>query len=330
MADTLKEEGQAKHIYASLQRLSCPLVDGLYLQEADSMLQLLCTPSQLRTDILTWICSSINPNFAALKEKKLKDPDILTKEMATLGQELMLCKEDNLGLIRGDASPCEQLHFLQQLLSVVPGCRSSAEACTAEEILLNKLFAAENLPHLRELLTPTFDPWPANIKALHKASKPALHKPRRSDASDVAALLQSTRSVLEQLQSECEFLTNEAPSPGAYSPTVLHVAARDLQQLTATFCHVYESDLRTCCKRDPPSFSTDTEIFQRVHDLLLACNTELELLNEVSEACVCVREDANQLQTQPRYWSHGEKRTLPDKLEELTRRYRDFVARLHP
>lgn len=38
------------------QAVSCPLVQDLYLQEDESMLDLLCSPSELRTDILTWIC----------------------------------------------------------------------------------------------------------------------------------------------------------------------------------------------------------------------------------------------------------------------------------
>uniref|UniRef100_A0A671TVJ9 Uncharacterized protein n=1 Tax=Sparus aurata TaxID=8175 RepID=A0A671TVJ9_SPAAU len=59
---------------------TCPLLEGLNLQEADSMLQLLCVPSQLRTDILAWICSRYN-------------------KMAVLWQELMLCKADDLNLI---------------------------------------------------------------------------------------------------------------------------------------------------------------------------------------------------------------------------------------
>uniref|UniRef100_A0A3B4AIK8 Uncharacterized protein n=1 Tax=Periophthalmus magnuspinnatus TaxID=409849 RepID=A0A3B4AIK8_9GOBI len=62
---------------SQLVAVSCPLMEGLFLQEEDSILQLLCSPSQYRTDILTWIC-----------------------KMALLGQELMLCKAKDLDLIR--------------------------------------------------------------------------------------------------------------------------------------------------------------------------------------------------------------------------------------
>ncbi|XP_042265305.1 HAUS augmin-like complex subunit 7 [Thunnus thynnus] len=333
MAGALTEKQLAQHVYTALQAASCPLVEGLHLQEADSMLQLLCTPSQHRTDILTWICSSINPNFANLTARS-KDPDVLTKEMAMLGQELMLCKADNLDLIKGDVSPRQQLQFLEQLIT--PGCRRSAMHRVDTEMLLNEIFANDSLPHLTQMLKPSLDPWPANIKALRKGTKSSCHKPTGEEGADVAALLKSTQSVLEQLQPErfyahlqCESLNNEAQSPGVFPPNALHVAVRDLQQLMSTFRRVYETNLRAYCNRDPPSFSTEADVFQRVHQLLLACNTELEMLSEVSEASVSMSEEVSQLQTQPHYWSGREKRTLLDQLEELTRRYRDFLAQLH-
>uniref|UniRef100_A0A3Q0RCD2 HAUS augmin-like complex, subunit 7 n=1 Tax=Amphilophus citrinellus TaxID=61819 RepID=A0A3Q0RCD2_AMPCI len=216
----------------------CPLVEGLYLQEADSMLQLLCSPSQHRTDILAWICSRYEK--LSLSSLRAKEPDVLTKDMAVLGQELMLCKASDLDLIRGDASPWRQLRFLEQLLTLVPGCMKSAGQRADGAVLLKELFAPENLPYLQQMLNPEFDPWPTHIKC-------------------VCCL--------------CVFLNSEAQSPPAFSPSSLRVAACDLQQLMATFSHVYETDLRAYCTREPPSFSLETNVFQRVHQLLLACNT---------------------------------------------------------
>ncbi|XP_070695769.1 HAUS augmin-like complex subunit 7 [Pempheris klunzingeri] len=330
MAGALKEKQQhVRHVYALLQAASCPLVDGLYLQEAESMLQLLCAPSQHRTDILAWICSSINPSFGNCEAMTMrsKDPDVLHKEIAVVGQELMLCKADSLDLIRGVASPHRQLQFLEQLLSLVPGCKGSAGHRMDAEVLLNEIYAAENLPHLTQMLKPTFNPWPAHIKALRKGTKPS-SKPSKGEAADVAALLQLTQSTLEQLQSECEFLKSEEQSPGDYSPRSLRVVLCDIQQLMTTFSHVYETDLRAYCSRDPPDFSPETDVFQRVHQLLLALITELEMIKEVSEASVSMNEDVKQLQTQPRYWSRGEKHKLQDQLEELTRRVRDVSSLL--
>lgn len=68
---------------------------------------------------------------------------------------------------------------------------------------------------------------------------------------------------------QCDFLEEDAdPSRPVFSPSFLHVAAGDLQQLMATFSHVYEADLRAYCCRDPPSFSTDADVFQRTQQLL--------------------------------------------------------------
>ncbi|KAM9350299.1 HAUS augmin-like complex subunit 7 [Symphorus nematophorus] len=325
MAGALEEQ-RLRQVYAALQAASCPLVDGLHLQEADSMLELLCVPSEHRTNLLAWICSSINPNFGSSKATSMrsKDPEVLVKEMAAFGQELMLCRAGDLDLIRGDASVHRQLQFLEQLLTLVPGSKTPAGPKTDTELLLNDFYAAENLPILSHMLTPTLDPWPARIKSLQKGTKSS-SKPTREKAADVDALLQQTQSAqsaLEQLQSQCEFLNSESQSPVVFA-SALRVSARDLQQLMATFSHVYETDLRAHCSRDPPTFSTETEVFERVHHLLLAFITELELLKEASEASVSVSEKVNQIQTQPRYHSRGEKHTLQNQLEELTRRIRE-------
>lgn len=292
------------------------------------MLQLLCSPSQHRTDLLAWICSSINPNFLNCKAQpgRSKDPDLLTKEMALLGQELMLCKATDLDLVRGAESPLRQLQFMKQLLSLVPGSGKSSENHTDVELLLNELYSPENLPQLSLMLTPALDPWPAHIRALHKGTKPAQRTAK--EETDVTALLLSTQSALEQLHSECEFL-KDPQAAGGFSSSALRVAAGDLHQMMAAFGHVYETDLKSYCNRAPPAFSPEITVFKRVHELLSALNTELETLDELSEASGAMTEEVRHLQTQPRYWSRGAKHTLPDQLEELSRRYRDLLSPLH-
>ena len=69
--------------------------------------------------------------------------------------------------IQGDASPYRQLQFLEELLTLVPGCRKSAGHKMDAEMLLNEVFSAENLPHLSQMLEPTFNPWPAHIKYIY-------------------------------------------------------------------------------------------------------------------------------------------------------------------
>lgn len=329
MAGASKEKQLAHHIYTLLQAASCPLVEGLFLQEEESMLQLLCSPSQHRTDILAWICRSINPNFSNCNAPAAtaKDPELLTKKMAALGQELMLCKATDLDLIRGAQSPLRQLLFLKQLLGLVPGSGGWSEGRVDVELLLNELFCPELLPQLRLMLTPALDPWPAHVRALFKGTK-ASQKSLREEP-EVSTLLLQTQSALEQLHSECEFL-KDPQAAGGFSPSALRVAAGDLHHMMATFSHVYETDLKSYCSRAPPGFSPETSVFQRVHRLLSALTAELETLDELSAASAAMTEEVRDLQTEPRYWSRGTKHTLPDQLEALSRRYRDFLSLLQP
>ncbi|XP_023120940.2 HAUS augmin-like complex subunit 7 [Amphiprion ocellaris] len=329
MAGALTESQLVHQVYASLQAASCPLVEGLYLNDSDSMLQLLCAPSQLRTDILAWICTSINPSFADSKamSRRSSEPEGLNKEIAALGQELMLCKSGDLDLIRGNASAHRQLRFLEQLLTLVPSCQKPAGNRTDGEALLNEVFAAENLPNLTQALKPTFYPWPTHINTTLQRETKSANKASREESADIDALLQLTQSALAKLQSECDFLIDE-DSPAVFSLNALRVAACDLQQLMSTFSHVYETDLRAYCNRDIPHFSKETDIFHRVHQLLLACNTELEMLKEVTSVSASVSEEVKRLQTQPQYWRHGEKRTLHEQIEEITKRIGEFLTEL--
>ncbi|KAJ0036399.1 hypothetical protein NQD34_005076 [Periophthalmus magnuspinnatus] len=179
------------------------------------------------------------------------------------------------------------------------------------------------------MIRPALDPWPAHIRygmVSQKGSKP--QKPSKEETLDLTALLLSTQTALEQLKTECDFL-KDSQSSGVFSLSALRVAAGDLHQMMAAFRHIYETDLKSYCNRAPPSLSPETNIFKRVYKLMTACNTDLEILNELSEASEAMTKEVHQLQTQPRYWSRGEKHTLPDQLEELTRRYREFLSLLH-
>lgn len=90
--------------------------------------------------------------------------------------------------------------------------------------------------------------------------------------------------------------------------------------------------------------------------ILFPDGQELEMFSEVSKASESMSKEVSQLQTQPRYWSGQDKRTLrecifsftctlthtvccmlfiylfspADQLEELTSRYRDFLTRHQP
>ncbi|CAL8366830.1 unnamed protein product [Lota lota] len=328
MAVALKEQQLAQKVYAALKAASCPLVVGLHLLEAQSMRQLLCTPSPHRTEILAWICNCINPNPKNVKMSVIqpKDPNVQTKEMAMLGRELMLCKADDFDLIQGHAKPLRQLQFLKELLTLVPGGEGFTESELDGEALLNELYADENRAHLTHMLRPTLNPWPAHIKYFSNDKNSSFCQPSQEESANVAALLQSAERVLKTLQSECEFLHGECQSLAVFSPCALRVAVSDLHQLTAAFSRVYETDFKDYCNREAPRLSAETFLFQRVHRLLLTCNTELKMLEEVAQASAAVTEKAGQLQKQPCYWSHGERLTLPDQLEKITRQYKDFLS----
>ncbi|KAM6976977.1 HAUS augmin-like complex subunit 7 [Aplochiton taeniatus] len=314
----------------ALQTGSCPLLDGLYLSEANSMLQLMCTPSQHRTDILTWICSSISPSFGLkLAALRTKDPTALDQKMAAFCFELMLCAADDLDLIKGEASPMRQLQFLEQLVTLVPGCAGPLGDLQGVDVekLLSELFSPESLPELTHILNPTLTPWPEDIKALLKRRKAqSSSQSSQEETAELRALLKSTQETMDQLQTECEFLGREAEGPSTFSSCALRLAVTDLGQMMAAFRRVYETDFRAYCDRAPPPLSAETQVFSRIHRLLQTYNTELEVLRALSEASVTMTESVNKVLTEPRYWSRGEKCTLPAQLEELTKRYSDFLS----
>ncbi|XP_077573524.1 HAUS augmin-like complex subunit 7 [Stigmatopora nigra] len=330
MAAVSNETEQAQRIYLRLMNASCPLLKDVFTFNSEDKLHLLCTPSQLRTEILTWICCSIDPNVGSLKEEALRkrDPDILTKGMAAVGQDLMLCKGDNLDLIKGDASSRQQLQFLEQLLDVVSECILSLDI-NGGLLPPLKLFEADNLAHLEEILNPSLNVNLSDSMVLHKSAESNLKNPREDNAEILASLVQSTRSMLEKLQSECEFLTtNDVSSSLVFTPCALDDAIRDLQHLMNTFSQAYEKDLRLSCAREPPSLSADTQVFQRVYELLRACSMELEIITGISDASLSVKKEVCQLQTN-HSWGRQGKITLFDQLDNLSKRYKDLDSRLH-
>lgn len=106
-------------------------------------------------------------------------------EVALLGQELMLCRAADQDLLReveswmmddgwspfphgqpslqGRASVHQQLHFLQQLLTLLPGSQRSSGARTDTEMLLHELCTSE---HVSQLLTPVLEPWPSHTRCV--------------------------------------------------------------------------------------------------------------------------------------------------------------------
>eukprot|EP00067_Danio_rerio_P043390 XP_021329293.1 HAUS augmin-like complex subunit 7 isoform X2 [Danio rerio] len=358
MAGISKEHQLSLRVYNTLQSLGCPLVDGLYLREADSVQELLCTPSFHRTDILKWICASICPS---LKEKfssiKSTPNEESIEELTRFGYQMMLCKANDKDLIKGLAPPLRQLVFLEQLLRVI---QADASLCSGQNSssgdegvksndLLEELISQDHLPDLYMLLDPACNPWPAHIRE-HLIRTHSAHNKingnhskfsdfvSRSDQdsrlvshgeeslTEAMALLKSTQSTLDELHKECEFLQSHSSGSAVLSPCALKLAISDMSQLMTAFGHIYNTDFKGYCQRSPPTLSSEMTVFQSVHQLLHTCNTELEAVKQLSETSTSLTHTLQQLQTDRRYWSKGEKHTLPKQLEELKNRYMAFLS----
>ncbi|XP_065142760.1 HAUS augmin-like complex subunit 7 [Paramisgurnus dabryanus] len=352
MAGNSKEQQLSLKVYNTLQGLGCPLVDGLYLREADSMQDLLCTPSLHRTDILKWIYVSICPSLTE-KFSAIKSTQELIQDFTRFGHEMMLCKANDQDLIKGLAPPLRQLVFLEQLLMVIQadssmssGHRqnlSSGDEHVKNEDLLGLLMSQDHSSDLDMVMNPTCNPWSAHIREhlirAHSAqnktngnhSKPSdginrSHE-EEEDLTEALALLQSTQSTLEELQKECEFLqSHPSGSAAALSPCALKVAISDMSQFMTAFSHIYNTDFKGYCQKAPPALSSSTNVFQSVHQLLHTCNMELAALKQLFETSLSLTQTVKELQTEKRYWSRGEKHTLPNQLEELKNKYVTFLS----
>ncbi|KAG5832996.1 hypothetical protein ANANG_G00297180 [Anguilla anguilla] len=342
MAGTLKEKLLAERVYSKLQCLGCPLVEGLFLQEAGGMIGLLCTPSLHRTDILKWICGSCCPS---LKEKfstlKSTQTDTLTQEMVRFGHEMMLCGSDDLDLIKGLAPPLRQLHFMEQLLALVPEKQADCAELSVGEVLvrgeefLGELMSVPHMAQLNALLNPDCSPWSADLRELLRRRAPpgktgersVCSKPDEDAVAQASALLQSTQCVLEDLRKECVFLQlgGVAPRPGL-SPCALRLAISDLSQLMSAFSQSFNTELKGYCQRGPPALSPHAQSFHSVHQLLLTCSQELQALQQLSDTSSAVSATVKHMQTDRKYWGDGQKYTLPARLDGLKKKYTEFLS----
>ncbi|XP_007249937.3 HAUS augmin-like complex subunit 7 [Astyanax mexicanus] len=355
MAGNSKPQQLSVRVYSALQSIGCPLVDGLYLTEADQMQELLCTPSLHRMDILKWICIRICPflreKFSTIKSEQTEE---VVKEITRFGHEMMLCKPDDQQLIQGLATPLRQLLFLDELLMIAQDSNdtsskenSSGDDGVRNEDLLKELMSPDHLSDLVQLMNPVCNPWSAHIRDHLRALQSTLTKTNNTKSSDInnrthqhlgfgkidgndltkaKELLQSTQTALAELHKECEFLHSDPAGPGAsLSPCALKLAISDMAQLMTAFSHVYHTDFKGYCQRAPPVLDPQAHLFQSVHQLLHNCNMELEALQQLSETSSSLAETVKHRQTEKRYWAKGEKHTLPNRLESLKNRYAAFL-----
>ncbi|KAI5612343.1 HAUS augmin-like complex subunit 7 isoform X1, partial [Silurus asotus] len=353
MAGNSKEQQVSLRVYSSLLRLACPSVDGLYLREADSMQELLCTPSLHRMDILKWICTrictSLKDKFSTIKSAETEE---VAKEITRFGHEMLLCKADDHELVKGFATPLRQLLFLEQLLMIAEQQDTSSDKIDMQSCgggsmknddLLKELMSPDHLNDLTQLMNPVCNPWSAHIQEFLKATQANRTKSIKTDEghahdsacvklsndsiAEATALLQSTLCTMEELRKECEFLQLEQSGPAAsLAPCALKLAISDMAQLMTAFSQVYNTDFRGYCQRAPPVLNSNAYVFQSVHKLLHQCNMEIEALQQLSKTSSTMTEIVKQVQTDKRFWANGEKHTLPNQLEALKNRFTAFLS----
>ncbi|KAM9112942.1 HAUS augmin-like complex subunit 7 [Pangshura tecta] len=267
--------------------------------------------------------------------------------MAKLGSDLLLCRSDELDLIKGEASAERQLRFMEQLLDVIwyldaiTGTDSGdSTTCSREESLqgaarqneefLREVFSSPSLP---ALLAPTLPPCTADIRPL-LLEEPAPHMRSRLSGrssgktlAELSRTLEEANATLERLSAESSCLRGggEPLAPGLALQT-LALAACDSHQLMVAFGQVYETELREHCGRGPapaPRLSPCGPLAQQLHQALTLCTQGLQALAQLSDTSEQVVQTAER--------RHGKEGTsppvtLPVKMEELRRRYQACLA----
>ncbi|XP_030048273.1 HAUS augmin-like complex subunit 7 isoform X2 [Microcaecilia unicolor] len=343
MADTLS---LAVSVYRRLKELKCPSLEGLFLTDPETMQELLCIPSVHRLDILEWMCTQVYPplqdHFSSLREYQ---SEVKVKEMARLGFELMLCRQDDLDLIKGLSSPQHQLAFLDQLVDVIASSSgrwqrfgtgdstsSSAEESfqryiRMEEGFLRELFSS---PHFQAALNPECNPWPSDIKPLLLVGEgapqrrtQAAGKSHDNELGKVLKVLTKTAATLEDLKQECSFLVGDTSSSHTTVQT-LKLAISDFHQLIAAFSQVYESEFQEHCSRTAPQISSCGPLFQAVHQSLRLCSQELQAIGQLVETSEKIVRTVEKRQQEAETWGGSSRSTLPEKISELKCHYREF------
>uniref|UniRef100_A0A8C7DY25 HAUS augmin like complex subunit 7 n=1 Tax=Naja naja TaxID=35670 RepID=A0A8C7DY25_NAJNA len=344
-------------IYGRLKELGCPALEGVYLSDAEDIQKLLFSPSSHRLDILEWICVSVYPplreQFSSFNKESQSGLKI--KGMAKLGSELMLCQADDLDLIKGKASVKKQLHFLQQLVAVIPAptnvllsdsisdssSYSSTEESFQEIARKNEEFIKQvfSSPDLQAVLNPECHPWNPDIKPLLLGEERQQKRAVRSMTSHEQTLLEAseelekTAAALENLRAQCSFLQGNPAGADLSNNTAtalqsLKLIVSDYSQLLTAFEQVYKNELQKHCERPAPKQSPCDPLFQAVHHSLLLCMQELQGLAQITVTAECIMAMVQRWHEQKVFWNGSTIATLPSKLEELQQKYKTIHATL--
>ncbi|KAG8129893.1 hypothetical protein E2320_016573, partial [Naja naja] len=245
------------------------------------------------------------------------------KGMAKLGSELMLCQADDLDLIKGKASVKKQLHFLQQLVAVIPAptnvllsdsisdssSYSSTEESFQEIARKNEEFIKQvfSSPDLQAVLNPECHPWNPDIKPLLLGEERQQKRAVRSMTSHEQTLLEAseelekTAAALENLRAQGNPAGADLSNNTATALQSLKLIVSDYSQLLTAFEQVYKNELQKHCERPAPKQSPCDPLFQ----------AELQGLAQITVTAECIMAMVQRWHEQKVFWNGSTIATLP-------------------
>ncbi|XP_043530979.1 HAUS augmin-like complex subunit 7 [Chiloscyllium plagiosum] len=347
MAESLSEAQLGARVTQKLLNLKCPFLEGVNVNDLDAVIQLLCTPSVDRLQILEWLCISCYPplerKFAELRFQSVQDygTDLVIKPMTWLGHNLGVCSAEDYDLFLGQESPCRQLLMMDKMLG---GLQQYKQITTASTDLTcidsvhawNSQLLAEvrNDPHLRSPAKLDFNlsldahrllkRAEANFESRGKkrCSPPSTHSMEKMLVK-LSEELKETNGYLEEMKKTLVFLGPTENNDTTFQ--TLKLTLSDFHQLMTVFSLTFEHEFGMHCNKAPPDLCNFGSLCRAVHKLLTSCVDELAALAEISDTCRKLETIVNGLQQDVINWEGGDVATLPVQVNEVKKKYTEFL-----